>query len=158
MMEVAQKVAKVTGGMWAWLLAFVLLAVMVGESAQRLALMTYHKASPVIVDWQPRLVFVDGADVIVSGEMFKQYDCAYLPPPRAFDHAGRPFVVQATSTTPTLNFPTGSRPFGPWRIVGGAVSPKIDIMQEHDCGNDVVVFSTLGTLKRPYELPMKVSK
>jgi hypothetical protein len=148
----ARKAGELMGGLWAQLVALALLAIMIGEPAQRLALVTYHKAFPVITGWQPSAVFVDGSDVIVSGSMVKRYDCKYMPPPRAFDPAGRPFVVVATSVTPTTNFPTGERPFGPWRIVGAAATPRIDLMQEHDCGNDVLVFSDLGSLKRPYML------
>lgn len=34
---------------------------------------------------------------------------------------------------------------------GGRIGYADYLMQEHDCGNDVVVFSPLGTLKRPYQ-------
>jgi hypothetical protein len=151
----ARRIGDAAGSLWAWLIALALLGIMIGEPAQRWALIQYHKAYPVMTDWEPSAVFVDGNDVVVSGSMFKRYDCGYIPPPRAFDPAGRPFIVTAASTTPALNFPTGARPFGPWRIVNGAVATRIDLVQEHDCGNEVIVFSNLGHLKRPYILEKK---
>lgn len=155
MRGVVRKIEQVSSSLWGWLIALVMILIMAADPLQRLAMIQYYKASPVMSNWEPSEIYVDGNDVIVSGWMIKNHDCTYIPPPRASDPSKRPFVVVAKSATPYQNFPTGPMPFGPWMIVGAAASPRVDMAQEHDCGNDVITFSELGSIKRPYQLATK---
>lgn len=64
-----------------------------------------------------------GTDLVITGYMYKHYDCDYLPPPGAFDlTTGEPLLVVSSSRTSGQSWPGSDRPmkFGPWTVFNGA--------------------------------------
>ena len=101
---------------------------------------------PVTIKWTPTSIVVEGDDLIVGGTQTKARDCKYLPPPRAFGASGLPMQVVSMSKTAGQNWPAGPtpRPFGPWRVVGGA-REQVTLMHEHQCHTGIV-WSRLGSV------------
>jgi hypothetical protein len=103
--------------------------------------------APVITNWTPLAVVVEGDDVIISGMMVKSRGCSYLPPPRARSSDGRVFPVISTAPLPGFSWAPSPTPqqFGPWRVVG-ARGYRLELYQEHRCHIFWPTFTVLGSI------------
>ena len=105
----------------------------------------YDNWRPVIIKWRVTDARVDAADVVLSGEMVKQRDCAYVPPTVARDQDGQNYIVESNSRTAGVSWASSDKPqkWGPW-TVRGAAGKTLEFSNFYICG-DRKVIAYVGT-------------